>query len=408
MLKDRKYLENELVLIMVNNVANTTGTTPHQKWCLDLLDKYNIPIAIGSDIISTRKDLSEYNDFILFAVTDIIKPKRISEYFTPQEIEMYYDRKYETETVNKFPMKFHLIMVKEDQYIGKIDVKTLMRLREQQLINYNADTQRALRIMLKGGTKILRPYVDNRAVSEIEQCFNTDNFIPNVITLNINLDDENADYVYNDKNETLIIKNLTAFDIVDGYHRYLAIGRKYDKNDSWNFPMELRITMFSVGKARQFIYQENHKTKMKETDAKSYDQQNYGNLVTTRLNTETDSYLKGNVNITGGIVDAGVMSQVINRLYFSKNVTRKDVIVTGKELQIKLNKFCEENDEYFDHKWKVYEIMMILYGIHEDYTPQQIKAAIDRLSKEDKETLNRVKDIKVKSLNIMKEVYHND
>lgn len=404
MLKDRAELENKLIDTMVKNMSKQNSVTVSQQWYLELFERYNIPISMSSDIVAQRKDLSEYNEFILYCITDIILPKQVADFFTETEIKMYQNQKLILDSVN-FPLKLHLIKIDKDQYIGRTSAQFLMKLRDKQLINYNAETQRALKIMIKGGTKILRPYVDDKAVNEIEESYNNKTFIPNVITLNINLDDENADYSYDDKTETLIIKNITAFDIVDGYHRYLGMGKNYDKDNTWDYAMILQITMFSVGKARQFIFQEDHKTKMKVIDSKTYDQHNDGNYVVERLNSDSACNLSGQINLTGGNINSGVMSQVINRLYFPKKVERKEAIATFKTIQQGLNEFVEEYDEYMDRKWNVYEIITIMYGIHNNYTPDAICAAIHNLTQGQKNTLSTFQDINLKVLGILKEVY---
>lgn len=404
MLKDRSSLEQLLIEYVVNNISNKQGLSQQQKWYLELAERYNLPIGMSSDILSQRKDLSEYNEFILFAITDVLKNNKIKEYFTPQEIKMYAGKKYEEPKI-QFPIKLHLIKITDEQYIGKTTAKFLMQLRERQLINYNADTQRALRIMLRGGTKILRPYVDDKAVSEIDACYSERIFIPNMITLNINLDDENADYMYDEEKEILTISNITAFDIVDGYHRYLGLSRNYDRDNKFDYPMMLQVSAFSIGRAKQMIFQENHKTKMKELDSTTYDQYNPGNMVVNRLNTDTDCYLNGRINLTDEGVNAGILAQVIDRLYFPKKVERKEIISTSKEILCSLNKFTEEADEYLEKKWSPYEIIMIMYGLYNKYSTEKIVAALQNVSKDNIDVLNRIKDVNVKVENILKEVF---
>lgn len=404
MLKDKIQLEQLLLYYITSNVQHGTDLSEQQKWFIELKNKYNIPINMSSDIISQRKDISEYNNFILYAITDVIRPDKIKEFFTEQEIKMYSVERYESVSV-KFPKMFHLIKVDDDQYIGAINARDLMRLREEQMIHYNAETQRALRILVKGGEKILRPFVNESAVKEITEDMENGSFIPNAITLNINLDDPEADYVYDDKTETLKIYKLTAFDIVDGYHRYLAMGRNYDRDNKWDYRMELRITTFSVSRARQFISQENKKTLMKEEDLSAYDQNSPGNIVVNRLNSDTDSNLKGKIDLRTGLIHSGILAQVINRLYFPKKVERRNIIITTKEIKTSLNRFTEEEIEYLDKTWSTYEIITVMYGISQSYTPSQINAALLSLSQDQIEILDKAKDINVKVVNILKEVY---
>lgn len=93
MLKDRSELEQQLIKYSANNATHQIGLSTTQQWYLDLQEKYNIPITISSDIISQRKDISQFNEFILFAITDILKPEWIKKYFTEQEIKLYSGKK---------------------------------------------------------------------------------------------------------------------------------------------------------------------------------------------------------------------------------------------------------------------------------------------------------------------------
>ena len=405
MLKDRGELEKKLIIYITNNITNRNKMSERQQWGLELYSKYGIPVSMSSDIIGGRKDLSEYNTFVLFAITDIIKPEWIEQYYSPQEIKMFNGQQYDVEPI-KFPIKLHLIKITDDQYIGRTTAQFLMKLRAEQLINYNADTQRALRIMVKGGTIILRPFLNSKAVNEIDESYATGTFIPNMITLNINQDDENADYVYDEKEEILTINNITAFDIADGYHRYLGLSRNYDRDNNWDYPMMLQISTFSVGKAKQMIFQEDQKTQMKKIDSFTYNQYNSGNMVVTRLNSDNNCNLSGLINITDGIVDAGILAKAIDRLYFQKkNVERKEIINTAKLLRSELNYFTEEHSEYLERKWEPYEILAIVYGLFNEYEPDQIVDAISHLSKENRDYINLRKDFYVRVLGILKEVY---
>lgn len=405
MLKDRSSLEKYLITHISNTTTHSTSMTDHQKWYLEIAEKYGIPVGISSDIISQRKDISEYNEFILFAITDIIVHAKINEYYTPQEIKLYSDKKYKEEKIG-FPIKIHLIKITDDQYIGATSAQFLMQLREKQLINYNADTQRALRIILRGGNKMLRPYIDNKTVEEIDSSYKEGMFIPNMITLNINQDDENADYTYDADKEILKVSNISAFDIIDGYHRYLGIGRNYDRDNTWDYPMMLQVTMFSVGKAKQMIFQENHKTKMKVVDSSTYDQYNAGNIVVNRLNGDPEFYLNGKINRETGLVNPGILAQAINRLWFpnSKKVERKETISASKTILSKINRFTEDADEYLERKWEVYETLIIMYGLYNNYSSEQITNAARNISEDNKKALNRIKDINQKASNIIKEV----
>ena len=84
---------------------------------------------MSSDIITLRKNLSEYNEFILFAITSIVKPDQIKKWFTDREIKNYSKQKLKTSKI-KFPIKLKMFEVTPDQWIGVSSAQFLMKLRD--------------------------------------------------------------------------------------------------------------------------------------------------------------------------------------------------------------------------------------------------------------------------------------
>lgn len=400
---DRKTAEKKIAVAF----SNLEDKTVIQNYCLELERKYNIPIGVSSDVICLRKDLSGYNDFFLYAITDVVVHKYIDGLFTEREIATYSGQKFEVQRI-KFPIKLKMFQVTPDQWIGVSSAQFLMELRDAQYINYNAETQRALEIMVKGGKEIYRPSVDTKSVGEIADAYGNNSFIPNTISLNISQDDEKADFIYRD--DTLIINDITAFDIFDGYHRYLGMARNYDADNEFDYPIELRITNFSVSKAKQFIYQEDHKTKMKKVNREAYDQQNPGNMVCDRLNSDSAFNLYNRINLTDGIINYGELSAAINAFYFnSKNVERKIIIHLSKSLRDKLNGYTEDYEEYLDRKWQRHEIFEIVYGIYRGFSNEKTKAGIDNTDKQHKKIIDSYvgRSSKKRLISALEEVYGN-
>lgn len=402
MIKPRNELENLLVKI----IANIDDTDERQNYYIELEDKYSIPITISSDIFAMRKDLSEYNEFVLYAITELLKPNKVGNYYTEKEIKLYSGSKYKVNKI-KLPIRLPMFQVDSDQWIGVANAKWLMQLRSAQMINYNADTQRALEIVLNGGEEILRPSVNYKSVREIAALYEDHKFIPNTISLNINYDDENADFFF--KDNELVIKNLDAFDIFDGYHRYLAMASVYDKDNSFNYPIELRITNFSVSKAKQFIFQEDHQTKMKRVDAASFNQYDVGNMIVERINNDTSSDLFNSINVGKGLVNAGVMAQAINRWWFvDEKPDRKAIITASKHIKDALNDVVEEKTELLEGRWRKYEIYLIMYGISKGYSSDKIIDSLNRITKWQIKELTSQEQLRKKQENIIREVYGDD
>ena len=129
---------NERILLLLSKVSD------RQEFFTEIETKYNIPISLSSDICANRADISEFNDFIAFAVLDTLSHKEISKYFTAEEIKALSNQKYITETF-ELPLVFeNMVEIAPDQWIGKITAKELMHLKDSQVIKYNENTQRTL------------------------------------------------------------------------------------------------------------------------------------------------------------------------------------------------------------------------------------------------------------------------
>ena len=317
-----------------------------QKVCLLLKNKYNIPIGVTSDIIC-RKGADGFSRFILFALFEAITNRHKAEdFFTQQEIDFYSHQKYEEPKVS-FPIKVRAVRIDENQFIGKISAKELMKFRDAQMINYNANTQRTMKLIIRGETKQWRITLDNSAVKSIQESMHDGTFISNTITLNM---PETTDFGYDEETCTLYIRQIEHFDILDGYHRYIAMSNEYNSNPDFDYPMELRIVCFPEYKAKQMIFQEDQKTKMRALDSKFFDQTDNGNKVVARLNGDPTCNLSGLLDLNSGIIDPAELSVLISQYWFRGQISKAEwkirVISVTKELKDKFNYLTEADPSY--------------------------------------------------------------
>lgn len=351
---------------------------------------FNIPTGLTMDLLTGRINLEDTNEFILFALCNCLdkelEKNNTNKYFTSIEIEGYSKSKFEEETI-KFPIEIKCVPVAADQWIGSVDVNFIMKLRKAQLINYNANAQRTLQRVVKGERSYYKITLNKDAINKIIESMNNGNYIPNTITLNM---PETADFSYDDSKNILSIKSLDHFDISDGYHRYIAMGQLKDKNPDFNYPMELRIVMFSEDKVKQFIYQEDQKTKMRKIDSDSMNMNAPENLVVERLNRDVMFNLKNKIARNNGSVNYGELAAVIKYFYFKGQVADKSVrriIEVENEIRDKYNKLTETYPDYLDKNYSFAELMIIFYtfdGITiEDYNPQQTFDLLEKINELD-------------------------
>ena len=351
---------------------------------------FNIPTGMTMDLLTGRINLEDANEFILFALCNCLdkelEKKNTNKYFTPIEIEGYSKSKYHEETI-KFPIEIKCVPVTADQWIGSVDVDFIMKLRRAQLINYNANAQRTLQKVVKGERSYYKITLNKDAINKITESMDNGNYIPNTITLNM---PETADFSYDDSKCVLSIKTLDHFDISDGYHRYIAMGQLKDKNPDFNYPMELRIVMFSEDKVKQFIYQEDQKTKMKKIDSDSMNMNAPENLVVERLNRDVMFNLKNKIARNNGSINYGELAAIIKYFYFKGQGVDKSIrriIEVESEIKDKFNKLTETYPSLLDKDYNFAELMVIFYAFDNvsiaDYNPERTFNLLNRINEID-------------------------
>lgn len=346
-------------------------------------DKYNLQMGVFADYVSERKSLDEVSNIMFFMMLDsheaIVNPNKnnISKYFTEKEIEDFSKIKIENEEI-QFPLIFNVVAISDDQWIGSIDTDFLISLNENQLINYNPETQRTMQHIIRNGNDYYCIKVNSNAVNSISKEMSSSTYIPSPITLNIPEGEE--DFVYIPDKHQLIINSIKAFDIIDGYHRFLGINKCKTIDEEFNYHMELRITHFNVEKAQRFIYQEDQKTKMTKVDSDSYNMSSPGVIVSNKINENSLCNIKGYIGRNNSKINIAKMAELITFLWFpgSKKEDRKRIIEVSKELVDDFNIITEANPEFLDMEYnnKVLTCVMVTFYYYKDKTDKTNMAKV--------------------------------
>lgn len=310
--------------------------------------KHDVPEDVALDLIGLKVELQDQPEELLFWLLDVLVPNSKSKYFNATEIKSYENGKFKVKKL-RFPLKFKMVQITDTQWIGVTDVKQLMMFRDAQLINYNENAQRTLTKVVREGCEYYKISLNNKAVNEIKELYLNGTYIPNTITLNM---PEETDYYYNSETNELVIKSIKQFDILDGYHRYITMSRIYNTDKKFNYPMSLQIVFFNESKARQFIFQEDQKTKMSKVDSDSFNQNNHGNKVISLLKQKAT--MTGLINNKDGIIDETAMAHLIDAVYFNdkrKKFDIKDEITITKNIDDKLSRMFFDNPDILIKRW---------------------------------------------------------
>lgn len=365
MLKAKKELEVYLEKKILNFISDTVLYNKIYDYALE---KYDIPKVMVSDYLSLRNPLAEANDFILFCLLDSIesttetKKSVIPEFYVEKEIKKYSTSKYKVDKI-KFPLRFKALQITNDQWLSSIDFKTLMQLRAAQLIIYNENTQRTMQRMVRNEKEFYKISINKIAVAEIENLYKDGTYIPTPLTVNIPLDSD-SDFYYDEERCELVITSFEGFDIVDGYHRYLAACKASDSDKNINFTMELRIVNFPEDKAQQFIYQEDQKTVMTKADSNTYDQTNLANRIVERLNSSPQSNVQGLISRNQGLINYIDLAELIKYFYINGNKIKSansSLVQISNKLIEDFNLLTEYNIKYLEQKYSYKQLFTVMF-----------------------------------------------
>lgn len=355
-MKNRETLELKLEKKIENECLDAEAIRYH----FTELKRFGLTESDCGQYIHMRKSLTDASDFILFCLTSTYYPDYIEDYFLPKEIAAYDNLKIQKEELNG-NLKINAVQISDNQWIGKITLKELMLWRNAQIINYNENAQRTMKHITRRGQDFYQIYLNKKAVKSIMEIMKSGNFIPNTLTFNMT---ENTYYEYDTDSNTLMIDiSEEKLDILDGYHRYIALSKLYNEDPELDLTMEIRIVQFTESIAQQFIWQEDQKTKMRKSQSNAMNQMKLANIITQRINDsgECDFYH----NITpNGIINKGEFAIMVDKVYCI-NISKKNELEmqkqTVKRLVAYLNFLADADKNLLKKKWDKQFIYSAVY-----------------------------------------------
>lgn len=371
---------------LTERIKTIAGDNKSVKATADVISKKrNIPIDYVIDILTLRDNVEVLAEPIAYSVGEQFN-MRMEAYFDAIALAELEKWKY---IVNrfKFPIKYNMIQVADDQWIGRITAAELMKLRDAQIINYNEEAQRVMRRTVKGDMEFYAIALNRNAIANMEKLYKNGTFISNTITLNM---PEDTVFDYDEDNMLLTIKKMQHFDITDGYHRYIAMSNLYNLDKTFDYPMELRITNYSIDKSRQLIWQEDQKTKMSKVDSDSLNLNAAANKVVQKLNMDPKFNLAGSIS-QSGVINAAELSEIIRATYFqvsnttSKKKELEDIIRAQTEIRNGINAVTETNSDLMDKRWNRYFLYACVYNIYTQVNPKNLMSESARMAQEAKE-----------------------
>lgn len=253
--------------------------------------------------LSNPKTLYKADMRVLCLLTEAVYAKTSNvaikplDYFTNQEIQTAHQfdaNIYRNET--KLPLTlgdFHLINM---DYIGEVDIKTIKKLLDNQLLSYNFDVQREATIKHVRDEIIMMPTLNQKNINEIADLIEKKELVTTNIVFNAALGtaDDGKEVIYDDKKRSITFMPGTKIDIVDGYHRCTAASQVLLRNPNAEFKFGLLVLNTDTTGAKKYQGQLAKQTPLSMVRRKALEEASDADKVVTLIKRESD--LRGKIS----------------------------------------------------------------------------------------------------------------
>lgn len=364
-----------------------------------LMEKYEYSDIEYMQYIIGAKSKDEIPDnemyWLIDAFNNVFKANmEIKTFFSDKEIIRFSNLKADYLKAEIYPIKISpVIEIAEDQWVTKISIDLLKEFYDNQLIIYNPRTQRQLKQMRRGQDVLYTIDIVSSSVKAIEGLMNKGEFVPNALTLNLNVDDPEVDF---DIIGSELVLNSGKFDIIDGFHRFRAAINTKIKNPDFQFNFILNIMNFTEDKACQYIEQEDKRNKISKSYLASMDKSSSTNIIIDKLNNTLDSPVRGKIERAHrGEIDKAILFSLLEFILKTKDMNRSQCIRTAVFI-INILKIIQENnpDVVFDDT----TMPVIIYGSTISKDVYECAEKIESALEKNVPIISNVTDMKVNKI----------
>lgn len=297
------------------NFLEKSSNMARKKFFTKLMDNHRIPAAIA---YNSANNIDNFEDLDVEKLVSIIEtansvygevPNEIlnnkyminlNEWFTDVEIKRGRDFVEDIRRNRGLPVSIPAVQINPSTYVGSIDIKTLVDLKEQGDLIYDYSIQREADYSRNENITIPTPKVNTASVKEMADLLLQHELIPSEIVFNVRRWDDGRedDIIYNNENGELQIRKGAEVAILDGYHRLRASLYALLKDPDLEFKFGLKILYNTIEEAKEYQAQLNKSNPFSTERVKELSTNtNY----TSKLldNIMKQSELKGKVAIKG-------------------------------------------------------------------------------------------------------------
>lgn len=349
----KKYTLQKLNVIIQQIIEEYCDDIKFINKVVEHFAKKNIDIKVPNLLMGNNVSFSELDVIEKICFTDAcyeilmwddLNPKY---YFSEGELYSYDTFIKDDSEIRESIVIKNARKVSDNQFEGYLSLKELYLCRKNFLIRYNRKTQRKGTVKTIGtkGMKVYETYLNSNAVYDIKQEFLAENFIPNLITLNVLImDGKIPDIKFVEKFENIgdliITPNLdrdskftTFVDIIDGYHRYTGACDAYEeareKGEELQGGLLVSVTKVSLQQAKEYVQREFKRNDTDRDYLKALEENDYTKFV-SKLEKNSE-ILKGEIAETHD--EQKVFEKLTNKLVLAEAVKLTDIMV-NEEVEV--------------------------------------------------------------------------
>lgn len=335
---ERKRLENELkVLLFEYNKRSDID-----EYMIEELSKRNFGDAYK--LMQGGVGIELVDDMELGVFTYLLHQKTGEERIDPEKFfmppELREIKMYKRDVDRSKGVIFeNVIEVAENVWVTSISVQEMWELHNKKVITYNKEAQRSTKLLHYGNRIIEKIDLDRQEVSEISEKMISGTYKVDMLSFNVNLDDEDAEIAYDPINHTLTVYGM--IEVNDGFHRYSGMLETYRVNPNSDFKEILKITNYSLTDAKDAIAQFDKQRKLKIEHAKTLEADDLGMVVAQEINKSPRSEFRGKIVKDKILIDKGIGVTYFSTVATAVNVIFEDHLKTQVHAR-KVSKFLIE------------------------------------------------------------------
>ncbi|GIN22578.1 DNA sulfur modification protein DndB [Siminovitchia fordii] len=262
------------------------------------------------------------------------------KYFTDVERKeaRIYDASIFRRTLD-FPVTFeNASIVGSGAWSVPIDIKMADMMLENQLLHYDPELQREMKVKVDRSGKIrYEPTLVKKNVDEIAEHILNGTLVPTTWVWNAALgsSDEGEEIVFDPQYRTITITKGTKMAVVDGFHRLKGAQKALRTNPDLEFNFVLIITNYTKSQAQKYQAQLAEATPISKNRQVQLKSERYSDGIVKRLMQESDLKERISQNtqiksIANQLVSYSVLADSIDA-YFEIS-TKKDAVKVGDYL----------------------------------------------------------------------------